>query len=33
MAGKAGNKLKLLDTIEKPNHEPQFLIYETIDNK
>lgn len=33
MAGKAGDKLKLLNTIEKPNHEPQFLIYKTIDNQ
>lgn len=32
MAGKAGNKLRLLNIIEKLNHEPQFLIYETIDN-
>lgn len=31
MAGKAYDKLKLLNTIEKVNHEPQFLIYETID--
>lgn len=33
MAGKAGNKLRLLNIIEKPNHEQQFLIYETIDEK
>lgn len=30
MAGKAGGKLNLLGKIDKPNHEVQFLIYETV---